>query len=1208
MADETPRVATAYILIKARDAGSREDIRRIGQQYGEDAGKAAGVAMAANTAKSFDKEIDRHRDVFRRAGERMGRQFGEAAGGEAARSMGERLRRDATRITVTASDIGDRFGGALGQRASDRASLSLGAGLRRQLSSSPQFRSLGARLGDDMGRSIGTSAGLSILDGMRRELTSGITRVTASVSDLPGLAIGAGDAGGKAGRSFTAGFGARVRDLFSGSDAGGVFTITGVGAGRKFSTGFGRGLTGARSIVKTFGDGAGKILESSIAGGIGKGVKGGLIGVTAIGGGASALALLGPAAVGATAAVVDLSGALGLLPAGLSAIAAAVGTARVGLLGVGEAISASAEDAEKYKAALDQISPSGQRFVKAVVAQKDAAKQLQATVQDRLFAGLGKDVRDLSDRYLPILQRKMVGIAGVFNGAAKDVAGFFDTPQTAGQLERILARDTQAMRNLRGAAVPVVAALLDIADVGSSFLPGLADEATESITRFSKKVQDAAADGRLEEYFRDGVEAAGDLASAVGGAGRIISGVFAAGNSASSSPLETLAGGLNAVADVVNAPGFQAGLRDIFDAIAQGGQAVFAVLPEVGDALVALEPAFAAIVRGSGEGLASTLSTVASLAVAAAPTITALAGAYEAAAPYIGPVVVGLVALKGALAGLAAVEKGLAFITLLPGRITAVGASATAARASVATLSASLVTLGAGLAVVGAAAGADALGDFIGKAYVSKVGADDLTKSLESLGRGGELGASGLKLFENKGLFGLITNGADDTSQALDRFETAAAGAFGDSLSNKLGRIQSFGDSLGRVKEIADQLDPALASLAKSDPSAAAAAFGKFIDAGKRGGASVSELTALFPQYASAAKAAGDATASAAGQTQGLSMSLETLSKRTAEYASAALGARGSAREYEAAIDAAADAVRANGKSLDITTSKGRTNAAALDQIAASGIALARSTAGEGVGSQERFRSALQQTRSDLIAAARRFGLTRQEARDYANQVLKIPSRAETLVSAPGLEQAKSRAELYAEAIRAIPRRKETTLLTTIIERKRYETGRGSPRNSMVGGIIDRDYPTRRFSGGMIDPRLGAPRQDNVRLLVSGGEFVMNAWAVKQPGVEALLRYINTANRLPDSLRKATGFADGGKVAAAGSAGMFDLTNSKAQRIERTISVQSATQSVPAGGMSDDQFERMMRRLDRIANRPVVVSVDGQALAGAVVRNGGGAW
>jgi hypothetical protein len=1293
MAGETPKVAEAYILIRARDGGAREDIRRIGQQYGEDAGKAAAVAMGAEFAKSAPAELKKAHPALKKAGQEAGKVYGDAAGEQAAKTMGEKLRQAATTITVTAADLGKQFGQAIGAGAASATSGSLGSGLRKQLSAS-SLRGIGQRIGEDLGTEVGESMGRSLLAGMRRQIASGAPTITATVSNLPRLAIESGLAGAAAGESFaqrfaaTAGPGLRgnhvaaefgrhvnadfvksgitaagsfigglragvrdIRSAFTGSAsafrdvystyatygrgvagqfvtgfrnfavaglrlvwddprifAARTYTRSGADAAQRFASAFGRGLGHTSGALQSAGKTAEKVLESSFAKGIGGGITTGLKGLSLIGGGAAGLAALGPAMTGAAAAAVQLSGAFGLLPGAASAAALGVGTLKIGTLGVTDAIEASSKGAKEYKESLKGLSSSARHFVDAVVDQKDAAKELQKSVQGRLFQNLGQDVRDLSDRYLPVLERKLSGVAGVFNVTARSVAKFLDSDDRSGQLERILTNDTRAMRNLGTAAKPVVAALLDLTEVGSSFLPGLADDAAASITNFAKKVQAAKDDGSLREYFQGGIDAAGDLIDAVEGAGRIVAGVFSAGGAANAAPLETFADGLNAIADVVNGSGFQAGLTDLFNAISDGGQAVFAVLPDVGDALVALEPAIAAIVRGSGAGLASTLESAASVAEDLAPALTLLAGGFEKVAPAIGPVVIGLIAFKGALKGLALAEAGLDFVTLLPGRLAKVGVQAKAAQASLIGMRGALATLGIAGVVVGLAALERGLQSALGKMAVGKVDTAGLATSLKGLGTSGELGSTGLDLFTNHGLFGL-KSGVDSTGEALERFQNSAKAAFGDSLSEKLGRLQNGGLALEKTKDRAQQLDGALASLAKTDPGAAAASFQKLTDGLPTD--VLAKVNALFPEYAAAAKAAGATSGTAAGQVTQLTTSLSGLQSQVSTAASAVLGSRDAARGYEAALDAASDAVTRNGQTLKIGTAAGRDNSAALDAIAAAGIQVANQFKGDGPAAQAKFRSSLQQTRDDLYTAARRFGLSKDAAHAYADQLIKIPPKATTQVSAPGLATATRNAYSYQEALDKLPHRKVTNVETHFFNYGSppgtFGNGLGvyknSPQKPMTGGLIDPQTFQRRNYGGLVNPRLGAPRQDNVPLLVSGGEFVMNAWAMKAPGVESLLRYINTANRLPDKLRQVSGYASGGKVASFGAAGMSDLSASQPARIQRTVISQAPAESSAPGYARIHPDDLAV--LAALANRPMYVRLDDGTVAGSVVRNGG---
>ena len=111
---------------------------------------------------------------------------------------------------------------------------------------------------------------------------------------------------------------------------------------------------------------------------------------------------------------------------------------------------------------------------------------------------------------------------------------------------------------------------------------------------------------------------------------------------------------------------------------------------------------------------------------------------------------------------------------------------------------------------------------------------------------------------------------------------------------------------------------------------------------------------------------------------------------------------------YEAAIDGINDSVKENGRTLDITTEKGRNNQDALFAIADAGRDAAEAMAENGA-SQEDVQKHLQRTYDDLVDAGEQFGLSGKKAKDMAREVLGIPDDVsiKTWMSDAAEEQAK---------------------------------------------------------------------------------------------------------------------------------------------------------------------------------------------------------
>lgn len=244
------------------------------------------------------------------------------------------------------------------------------------------------------------------------------------------------------------------------------------------------------------------------------------------------------------------------------------------------------------------------------------------------------------------------------------------------------------------------------------------------------------------------------------------------------------------------------------------------------------------------------------------------------------------------------------------------------------------------------------------------------------------------------------------------------------------------------------------------------------------------------------------------------------------------LEGRSAMRDYEAAIDGVTESIAEHGRTLDIDTEAGRANAEALDGVAASALAVA-----DGLRGAERTQF-LQGAREDLIAAAQEFGMSREAAVGFAESVglsmdlidrsvasatgeltilakeyANLPETVRTDIATNGYPQTTAQ-------VNALQRKYDLTpdQVTTILRAKDEFSGvfdsvraairtvaqgvtvrirgifggvsgvpsSGSIRGSAPGGAI------RRASGGLIRGK-GGPREDNIPVWSSNGEFVVNA-------------------------------------------------------------------------------------------------------------------
>jgi len=247
-----------------------------------------------------------------------------------------------------------------------------------------------------------------------------------------------------------------------------------------------------------------------------------------------------------------------------------------------------------------------------------------------------------------------------------------------------------------------------------------------------------------------------------------------------------------------------------------------------------------------------------------------------------------------------------------------------------------------------------------------------------------------------------------DAESAIDMAEQ-----FGITLEDLQGYIIGEGDAIDRVNGAFDRYLEQHNSSHRERKTAEAeiSALRKVID-GEADALTDAEKAAL--QKAAADEAAGIATDGLTSSTQDASDALRVNTDELEDNTSAArdnagqmLSVRDAQRNLEQAVDSASDSVEENGKTLDITTEKGRRNQAALDDIADSGWDLIDSMRANGA-SQRDLQGVMTTTRSRFIAAAESMGMSRRQASDLADQLNLIPENidADVTVNTSAAERA----------------------------------------------------------------------------------------------------------------------------------------------------------------------------------------------------------
>lgn len=344
------------------------------------------------------------------------------------------------------------------------------------------------------------------------------------------------------------------------------------------------------------------------------------------------------AAITGTATVLaNLAGVVGVIPAAGAAAVTTIAALKIGMSGFGDALKASGDPA-KFAESLKTLSPNARAAAIAVRDLTPAWTDLKKSVQDELFSGVGKTIKQVGGTYMPILKRGLTDVAAGFDDASSGVRKFFMQAQTQKDVNAIFGGTSGVVASLSSALGPALEILRDLVAVGMEFLPvgGGFGEAARHAADF---VHQARETGQLKKWISDGFSTVGDLAKLFKNIGGIVTRVFGGLNAGGASMLQTMI----KVTDQVKAFLDSAKGQDALHALGSALNAVSTVVTQVlitalqtlAPLVVELAPPFADLARQVGSTLVAALHV-------AAPLLHVLAGFIAENIDWLGPLAIAI--------------------------------------------------------------------------------------------------------------------------------------------------------------------------------------------------------------------------------------------------------------------------------------------------------------------------------------------------------------------------------------------------------------------------------------------------------------------------------------------------------------------------------------------------------------------------------------
>lgn len=470
------------------------------------------------------------------------------------------------------------------------------------------------------------------------------------------------------------------------------------------------------------------------------------------------------------AALAPTVGILAGIPAAALLAAGAIGTLKVGLIGVGDAFKAAVgNDTKAFEKSIKNLAPSARQVAKEVRGLKPALDGLKKSVQGALFAPLVGQLKAVTANLGGPLKAGMTGTASQFGRLARAATDF---GKSASAVKLVNGVFGTLKAQIAGIKSSTITGLLNaISNFVRSTLPGFAglgagiDGVLQRLTAFLNK---AATGGKALSWLQNGKKAIGDLAAGLGNIGTVIGSVFKAVQEAGAGSLADFRDATGAAADFVSEAKNAASLVEIFKAINSTAlaaapaasalaaglakiaptvqqlslklgpiltQAITGLVPAIQGVLAGLLPAFDQLGRAvntlaTGGGLTAFGQAVGQLIAALAPLLPTLAAIISNGLLVLSPI---LSALAPVLAAVASALRAIAesplgpFLGVLAAQFAVVFAVTGSAGVAFKSLLPTLRLTGAALKLVGQGV------LFLGRALISAIIANPVVAAIVAI-------------------------------------------------------------------------------------------------------------------------------------------------------------------------------------------------------------------------------------------------------------------------------------------------------------------------------------------------------------------------------------------------------------------------------------------------------------------------------------------
>lgn len=368
----------------------------------------------------------------------------------------------------------------------------------------------------------------------------------------------------------------------------------------------------------------------------------------------AAIGSLVPLLAGVVSALAQIAPAAGLAATGVISVGLAVGALKIGMMGVGDALKNAfdPDSAEAYAESLKRLAPNARSFVETIRGLKPQFDKLKLRVQNNLFEGLGKTLKQTAKAIGPDLSFALTSSAGALNRMGRQVLNTATGLGESGALGKALNSATVGLHNMSNLPATIVQGLVQVGAAAGPAFERLTQRGGSALDRLSQRMTKAFESGAMEKAIEKAIDLLGQLGRVIGNIGGIFGNLFAGVTQDGAGLFNTLETITASLKDATGTDGFQRALKALSDTMATVATTVG---PLLGQALAVLGPVVEnlagpaqELVKTLGAGLGKVLAelepvlstaagTFGDLVVALLPFVTLASNLAAAALPALTP-------------------------------------------------------------------------------------------------------------------------------------------------------------------------------------------------------------------------------------------------------------------------------------------------------------------------------------------------------------------------------------------------------------------------------------------------------------------------------------------------------------------------------------------------------------------------------------------